>query len=92
MPIIAQVLLVENDETARSTLAEVLGAGGFAVTFAANTAEALESISSGKYDVLLSSLRMATARGGPEVLKAARHANPRVVTLLFGAFPPCQER
>src|ERR1700678_3444262 len=84
---ITKVLLVDDDEALRVSLAEILEQRGFAVTTAANVPEALKHISSEKYDVLLSDLHMPGAGDGLTVVSAMRHANPEAVTLLLSAFP-----
>jgi DNA-binding response OmpR family regulator len=84
---IAKVLLVDDDEDLRVSLAKVLEYNGFEITTAANVSEALKHISSGTYDVLLSDLHMPGAGDGLTVVSAMRHANPRAVTILLSAFP-----
>ena len=82
-----KVLLVDDDEIVRLSLAFVLEQSGFAVTSAPNVPEALKYISTEKYDVLLSDLHMPGAGDGLTVVSAMRHANPSAVTLLLSAFP-----
>jgi CheY-like chemotaxis protein len=65
----------------------VLEQSGFAVTCAGNVVEALNHITSGSYDALLSDLHMPGAGDGLTVVSAVRHANPGAVTLLLSAFP-----
>jgi YesN/AraC family two-component response regulator len=85
--ILNKVLLVDDDEVVRFTLARVLAQHGFDVTTAANVPEALKYISSSAYDVLLSDLHMPGAGDGLTVVSAMRHSNPKAVTLLLSAFP-----
>jgi CheY-like chemotaxis protein len=82
-----KVLLVDDDEIVRLTLAGVLEQSGFAVTCAANVVEALRHITSEPYDALLSDLHMPGAGDGLTVISAMRHVNPSAVTLLLSAFP-----
>jgi CheY-like chemotaxis protein len=82
-----KVLLVDDDEIVRFTLAGVLEQSGFAVTCAANVVEALRHITSGPYDALLSDLHMPGPGDGLTVISAMRHVNPSAVTLLLSAFP-----
>ena len=84
---IAKILLVDDDENLRVSLAKVLEYNGFEITTAANVSEALKHISSGTYDVLLSDLHMPGAGDGLTVVSAMRHANPQAVTILLSAFP-----
>jgi CheY-like chemotaxis protein len=82
-----RVLLVDDDEIVRMTFTEVLEQSGFAVTCARNVVEALNHITSGSYDALVSDLHMPGAGDGLTVVSAMRHANPSAVTLLLSAFP-----
>jgi CheY-like chemotaxis protein len=82
-----KVLLVDDDEVVRMTLTGVLEENGFAVTCAGNVVEALNHITSGSYDALVSDLHMPGAGDGLTVVSAMRHANPSAVTLLLSAFP-----
>ena len=83
----ATILLVDDDEVLRHTLAAVLQEHGYDVTTAASVPEALKLISAGSYDVLLSDLHMPGRGDGLTVVSAMRHANPNAVTMLFSAFP-----
>jgi CheY-like chemotaxis protein len=82
-----RVLLVDDDEVVRMTLTGVLEQSGFAVTCAGNVVEALNHITSGSYDALVSDLHMPGAGDGLTVVSAMRHTNPLAVTLLLSAFP-----
>jgi DNA-binding response OmpR family regulator len=84
---ITKILLVDDDEAIRVTLAKILEQHGFEVTTAANVPEALKHISSIPYDALLSDLHMPGAGDGLTVVSAMRHANPKAVTMLLSAFP-----
>jgi CheY-like chemotaxis protein len=83
----ATILLVDDDEVLRHTLATVLAEHGYEVTTAASVSEALKLISAGSYDVLLSDLHMPGKGDGLTVVSAMRHANPKAVTILLSAFP-----
>src|SRR3984957_11079067 len=83
----ATILLVDDDEALRQTLAAVLQQHGYEVTTAASVPEALKLITTGSYDVLLSDLHMPGRGDGLTVVSAMRHANPSAVTMLFSAFP-----
>jgi DNA-binding response OmpR family regulator len=81
------ILLVDDDEALRHTLAIVLQEHGYDVATAASVAEALKLISAGCYDVLISDLHMPGKGDGLTVVGAMRHANPKAVTILLSAFP-----
>lgn len=82
-----KVLLVDDNETVRSSLAAVLRVNGFEVTPAASVNEALKLILSSNFDVLLSDLHMPEAGDGLTVVSAMRHANPKAVTMIFSGYP-----
>jgi CheY-like chemotaxis protein len=83
----ATILLVDDDEALRQTLAAVLQEHGYDVTTAASVPEALKLITAGSYDVLLSDLHMPGRGDGLTVVSAMRHANPKAITILLSAFP-----
>jgi CheY-like chemotaxis protein len=83
----ATILLVDDDEVLRQTLAAVLQQYGYDVTTAGSVPEALKLITAGSYDVLLSDLHMPGRGDGLTVVSAMRHANPKAVTILLSAFP-----
>ena len=83
----ATILLVDDDEALRQTLAAVLEEHGYEVTTAGSVSEALKLITAGSYDVLLSDLHMPGRGDGLTVVSAMRHANPKSVTILLSAFP-----
>jgi len=84
---IAKVLLVDDDEVIRLTLAALMQERGFDITTAANVRDALRHITSEPYDVLLSDLHMPNPGDGLTVISAMRHANPEAITLLLTSFP-----
>jgi CheY-like chemotaxis protein len=83
----ATILLVDDDEALRQTLAAVLQEHGYDVTTAGSVTEALKLITAGSYDVLLSDLHMPGKGDGLTVVSAMRHANPQAITILLSAFP-----
>jgi CheY-like chemotaxis protein len=83
----ATILLVDDDEALRQTLAAVLQEHGYDVTTAGSVPEALKLITAESYDVLLSDLHMPGRGDGLTVVSAMRHANPKAVTILLSAFP-----
>jgi CheY-like chemotaxis protein len=83
----ATILLVDDDEALRQTLAAVLQEHGYDVTTAGSVPEALKLITAESYDVLLSDLHMPGRGDGLTVVSAMRHSNPKSVTILLSAFP-----
>jgi DNA-binding response OmpR family regulator len=82
-----RVLLVDDNDAVRTTLAKVLTVSGFSVTQAQNVNDALKCIAAGTFEVLLSDLQMPGAGDGFTVVSAMRHSNPHTVTLVFSGYP-----
>jgi CheY-like chemotaxis protein len=78
-----KILLVDDDEDARTALTAILEGSQFRVTAAANVAEALHLIDTEPFELLLSDLHMPGAGDGFTVVSAMRHTNPNAVTLVF---------
>ena len=86
-----KILLVDDNDSVRTTLSAVLVANNFRVTVAANVSEALHLIDEEAFDVLLCDLHMPGAGDGFTVVSAMRHTNPDAVTLVFTGYPALQE-
>ncbi len=86
-----KILLVDDNDSVRTTLSSVLSANNFRVTTAANVGEALHLIDRGVFDVLLCDLHMPGAGDGFTVVSAMRHTNADAVTLVFTGYPALQE-
>jgi ActR/RegA family two-component response regulator len=84
---VARVLVVNDDDTFKSMLAEILTDRGYRVTTAGNVSEALKCISSESYEVIVSDLHMPGGGDGLTVVSAMHRANLDAVTLLLSAFP-----
>ena len=87
----SRILVVDDNEGVRTTLAMVLKSANYEVTTASNVGEALDHISRESFDVLLSDLHMPNAGDGFTVVSAMRHTNPNAVTLVFSGYPALQE-
>lgn len=88
---VPSLLLVDDNESVRLSLAMVLKTAGFRVEAAANVNEALRLIQSKQFDVLLSDLHMPGAGDGLTVVSAMRHYNPEAVTMIFSGYPAMKE-
>jgi len=78
------ILLVEDDDTARRLLADVLHEAGHRVTAARDGETALELLAEGSFDAVVTDIRMRNV-DGVQVLHAARERdNPLPVILLTG--------
>ena len=86
-----KILLVDDNDSVRTTLSAVLTANKFRVTAAANVSEALHLIDTEAFDVLLCDLHMPGAGDGFTVVSAMRHTNANAVTLVFTGYPALQE-
>jgi CheY-like chemotaxis protein len=86
-----RVLLVDDNDTVRMSVASVLKHNGFEVVTAANAHGALSLIASQEFDVLVSDLHMPHAGDGLTVVSAMRHSNPAAVTIIFSGYPRMKE-
>ena len=84
---IARILVVDDDEIVRLTLAAILKLNDFEVTTASTVSEALSQITARQFDALLTDLHMPGAGDGLTVVSAMRHANPRAITMLLSSYP-----
>src|ERR1051325_8830558 len=86
-----RILLVDDNDSVRITLKDILEQEGFEVVVAAGVNEALALIAgSTTFDVLLSDLHMPGRGDGLTVVSAMRHANPDAVTLVLSGYPEMQ--
>jgi two-component system response regulator AtoC len=80
-----RMLVAEDDAVARDLLCEILRADGFDVEAVDDGAGAIERASAGRYDLVLSDVRMERA-GGFDVLKAFTERAPSTPVILITAF------
>jgi signal transduction histidine kinase/ActR/RegA family two-component response regulator len=74
-----RVLLVEDDEEVRQTMAAALRAAGFALETAASAGEALERIDGGaRYDAVLTDIVMPGALSGIDLAARLRRHHPSI--------------
>jgi CheY-like chemotaxis protein len=88
---IPRVLLVDDNDSIRTTMQLVLELNKFEVVAASSVNEALGHIARDKFDVLLCDLHMPGRGDGLTVVSAMRHANARAVTLVFSGYPEMNE-
>jgi two-component system response regulator FlrC len=81
----ARILVVDDDNTMRRAMLEVLQRGGFDVGQAANGGEALERLASESWDLVISDLRMPNV-GGLNLLREVRRQHPGVAVILVTAY------
>ncbi|MCS7041538.1 MAG: sigma-54 dependent transcriptional regulator [Bryobacteraceae bacterium] len=78
------LLLVEDDDSVRSTLATFLELEGYAVDAVSSTREALERLSSRTYPLVVSDIYI-DSRTGLDILQAARASSPDTKVILMSA-------
>jgi len=86
-----KVLLVDDNDSVRVGLQMVLEHHEFEVVAATNVKDALQLISTQRFDVLLTDLHMPGAGDGLTVVSAMRHSNPAAVTVIFSGYPEMKE-
>ena len=81
-----RILVVEDDDTIRVTLGEVLGRMGHDAVAVASGREALDRARERDFDLVLLDLRLPDMHG-LEVLKALRDSDAEVIVVVMTAFP-----
>ncbi|MBA4372342.1 MAG: endopeptidase La [Thermodesulfovibrio sp.] len=76
------ILVVDDEEIARKTLAHILSQENYAVTTAASGSEALEKLSRTDFDVVLTDFRMDKI-DGMEVLKKIKAKSPHTEVIMM---------
>jgi DNA-binding NtrC family response regulator len=83
-----RILLVDDDVAVLLTLKAVLELNHFDVETAGSAAEALQKLSSGVYEMVITDSRMETDDAGFHVIRAARAQTYNPATALLTAYPP----
>lgn len=78
------ILIAEDEEGVRTSLAEVLEEEGYAVTAVADGAAAVAALDAKEFDVVLTDLRMPNV-DGLELLQRVRQISPQTLVLLMTA-------
>jgi PAS domain S-box-containing protein len=82
-----KLLFVDDDDALRTALGAVLTHHGFALTAVSSVPEALELISTRKFDVLLSDLNIGEPGDGFTVVSAMRRVQPDACTFILTGYP-----
>ncbi len=82
-----RLLCVDDEENIRITMSAILSKNGFDVSTAASVPEALQKITSEKFDVLLSDLNIGNPGDGLTVVSAMRRTQPEAVTIILTGYP-----
>ena len=80
-----RVLVVDDERNIREALAKILEKAGHEVVAAASGEEALAGLQDGRFDLVITDLRMV-GTGGLEVLKAAKRHFPEAEVVLLTAY------
>ena len=81
----ARILIVDDQDSARSMLAEMLRLEGYDVHQAENGESACDLVAGNGYDLVITDLRMGDV-GGLEVLQHTREASPVTPVIVMTAF------
>jgi ActR/RegA family two-component response regulator/signal transduction histidine kinase len=82
-----RLLFVDDDDGLRTALGAVLAHHGFKLTAVGSVPEALELISSQKFDVLLADLNIGEPGDGFTVVSAMRRVQPDACTFILTGYP-----
>jgi PAS domain S-box-containing protein len=82
-----KLLFVDDDDALRTALGAVLTRHGFALTSVSSVPEALELISTRKFDALLSDLNIGEPGDGFTVVSAMRRVQPDACTFILTGYP-----
>src|SRR6201992_2337504 len=82
-----KLLFVDDDDALRTALGTVLTHHGFALTAVSSVSEALELISTRRFDVLLSDLNIGEPGDGFTVVSAMRRVQPDACTFILTGYP-----
>ena len=77
-----KLLIVEDDQSVRTTMTTVLELEGYAVDAVASTREALERLDAQAYPIVISDIYL-DERTGIDVLRSARRQNPDCLVILM---------
>lgn len=81
---------MDDEETIRVTMSAILAKHEFQVVTCATVADALQKITSEKFDVLISDLNIGNPGDGLTVVSAMRRTQPAAVTMILTGFPAFQ--
>ncbi|MBI5687672.1 MAG: hybrid sensor histidine kinase/response regulator [Verrucomicrobia bacterium] len=82
----ARILVVDDEESLRDTLAAFLSNAGYQVETAENVSAALERLKEGSFDVVVSDIVMPRVTG-VELLQTIRQGSPRVQVIMMTGQP-----
>jgi len=86
-----KILVVDEDEQVRTSVEKVLEAKQVQITTTARIDEALYSIDTEPFDVLLSDLQMTETGDGFAAVSAMHNKNPDALTLVYTGYPELRQ-
>src|ERR1700679_2273430 len=84
---VQKILLVDDDDAVREMMSQSLESKGFEVVAVSGVAEALKSIATESFEVVITDLHMPNPGDGFTVISAMRHSQPEALTLLLSGYP-----
>src|SRR5260370_23022425 len=82
-----RVLFVEDEESIRLTLPQILAKHGFVVRVSATLSDALDEIKNHSYDILVSDLNVSEINGGFTVVEEMHRLQPHCVNFILTGSP-----
>src|ERR1700694_2706788 len=81
----ARLLVVDDERSMRELLSIVLRREGYEITIANNGRAAIEALERGRFDLLISDIKMPDM-SGVEVFRAAKRIDPDILGIMITAF------
>src|SRR6185369_10508365 len=88
----SSILVVDDDESVLAMLRAVLESEGHAVTAARTATAAIAELRSGRFDMVITDMRMETETAGFDVVRAARLRPEAPAIVIFTAYPMLEQQ
>ena len=85
----ARIIVIDDDEAIRKSIATVLEGAGYLVDTAKNGKEAIEKTSSGFYNLALIDIRLPDMEG-TQLLTAINKTTPKMIKIMLTGYPSMQ--
>ncbi|MBV8086116.1 MAG: response regulator, partial [Chloroflexi bacterium] len=85
-PSASRILVVDDDESVRLTLAAVLEQQGYNVTSAGTVADARQVLAANPFDVIVADMRLDEGHSGIDVVTEALARDPDIVSIILTAY------
>jgi DNA-binding NtrC family response regulator len=80
-----RILVVDDEESVRTSIGKILQFHGFSVVSACDLTDAIDKLAAESFDVVLTDLRMSGPEDGLLLIERVRKTYPNTVTLLMSA-------